>query len=82
MSLSAQKSPDIYRKIGFIMLRIIWQCHKYFILLAMPMDTTHKLCTSSSCAQQYYVGKDHQQAAGMELSDRYSSARDMCSIEL
>ena len=34
-----------------IMLRIIWQGRKYFVLLATHMDTTHKLCTSSSCAQ-------------------------------
>ena len=65
------------------MLRIIWQGHKYFVLLATPMDTTYKLCTFSLCAQPgtICVGKDQQQAAGMELSDRYSSMRGMCSIE-
>ena len=39
--------------------------HKYFVLLATLMDTTHYVLSAHAHNQAQYVGKGHQQAASM-----------------
>ena len=49
--------------------------HKYFVLLATPMDTTHYVLSAHAHNLAQSVGNGRQQAAGMEPSDIDAAAR-------
>ena len=64
-SLKYNVSVDVIEKLAsFICFESFGKAHerrKYFVLLAVPMDTTHKLCAAHAHNLAHYVGKDRQQ---------------------
>ena len=61
-------SVDIVEKLASLCVKSfgkVHECRKYFILLAMPNNTTHHVLSAHAHNLAQYVGKGCQQAYGL-----------------